>query len=130
MTFPRNNILVVDDEFNVAQTLTWVLQEAGYTAQFAVSGESALVVTSGIAVDAAVVDVTLPDLDGIKTAVEICKRLPNCKIPLMSGDSESAPLLERAKKDGINFDVLAKPIPPLELLGTLKALLAEHQPVR
>ena len=123
MTFPRNNILVVDDEFNIAQTLTWVLQEAGYTAAFALSGQAALEIASGIAVDLAIVDVALPDIDGIKIAAEICHRLPKCKILLISGDSECAPLLEAAKKDGIHFEVLPKPIPPSELLGKLESLL-------
>lgn len=124
MTSTRKNILVVDDEFAIAQTLTWVLQEAGYTTTFAQSGKSALQIASGIAVDLAILDVTLPDLDGIKTAVELCKRIPNCKILLMSGDTESAPLLEAARKEGIRFEVLAKPIPPSELLPKLESLLA------
>jgi DNA-binding response OmpR family regulator len=117
----------VDDEFAIAQTLTWVLEEAGYSATFALSGKAALDLSNDHAVDLAVVDVTLPDLDGIKTAVEICKRIPNCKILLMSGDTESAPLLEAARRDGIKFEVLAKPIPPSELLPKLASLLAERK---
>lgn len=124
MTSVRKNILVVDNEFGIAQTLTWVLQEAGYAATFALSGKDALEVASGIAVDLAVVDVTLPDLDGIRTAVELCKRLPKCKILLMSGDTESALLLEAARKECIRFEVLAKPIPPSELLPKLQSLLS------
>jgi len=42
----------------------------------------------------------------------------------MSDDSESAPLLKAAKKDGIHFDVLAKPIPPAELLSKLSSLIS------
>jgi len=37
-----------------------------------------------IAVDLANVDISLPDVDGTKIAPERCKRLPNCKILLMS----------------------------------------------
>jgi YesN/AraC family two-component response regulator len=43
----------------------------------------------------AIVDVNLPDVDGIKTAVEICNRFPNCKILLISGYPESVLLIER-----------------------------------
>lgn len=124
MTFPRKSILVVDDNIGVAETLTWVLQDAGYAATFALSSKAAIGIASGIPLDLAVVDVTLPDLDGIKTAVEICKRIPTCRILLMSGDTESAPLLEGARRDGIKFEILAKPIPPSELLPKLESLLA------
>ena len=59
----------------------------------------------------------MPGENGVKVAVEICKRLPNCKILLISGDSGTADVLERAQAEGINFPILAKPVPPEELLG-------------
>jgi DNA-binding response OmpR family regulator len=104
--------------------LTWILEKAGYSATFAQSGKAAIEIASGTPFDLAVVDVTLPDLNGVKTAIEICKRIPNCMILLMSGDTESAPLLESARKYFIKFEVLAKPIPPSELLPKLESLLA------
>lgn len=72
----------------------------------------------------------LRDLDGIRTATELCKRMPDCKILLMSGDSESAPLLEAARKDGIRFEVLAKPIPPAELFTKVDSLIASQRATR
>lgn len=123
---PRRKItiLVVDDEANVAKTLAMVLEQKGYAAVPAPSAKAALELASRIAVDLAIIDVMLRDSDGIQTAVELCKRMPNCKILLMSGDSESAPVLEAAKKDGIHFDVLAKPIPPAELFSKLSSLIS------
>jgi diguanylate cyclase len=123
-TSSRKTILVVDDEFGIVQTLTWILRKAGYAAMFAQSGKAAIEIASGTPIDLAVVDVTLPDLNGVKTAIEICKRIPNCKILLMSGDTESAPMLEAARREGIKFEILEKPIPPSELLPKLESLLA------
>ena len=114
MTSSRKTILVVDDELGIVETLTWVLERAGYSATFAQSGKAAIEIASGTDIDLAIVDVTLPDLNGVKTAVEICKRIPNCKILLMSGDTESEPLLESAPRYGVKFEVLEKPIPPTE----------------
>src|SRR5690348_5049362 len=64
----------------------------------------------------------LPGIDGLQTAVEICKRLPHCKLILISGQPESIPQLERAAMQGLQFSVLAKPIPPGELLATIESL--------
>jgi two-component system response regulator DesR len=86
MADPRKPlILVVDDSDSVANTLALVLQASGYVTAVAYSGKEAVQMVSGIAADAAIVDVNLPDVDGVRTAVEICNRLPNCKILLISG---------------------------------------------
>jgi DNA-binding response OmpR family regulator len=100
-----------------------VLEQEGYAAAFALSGESGIEMASRIGTHLAIVDINLPDQDGIETAAEICKRVPNCKILLMTGDPESLEKLQEARDRGINFEVVAKPIPPAELLQKLKSLL-------
>lgn len=117
-------ILVVDDHHTAAITMSWVLEESGYAAIIAANGKAALDVVSGVAFDLAILEIVLPDVDGIKIAQELCKRLPNCKILLMSGNDEATPLLEKAKADGIQCDVLPKPIRPPELIAKLESLLA------
>lgn len=116
-------VLVVDDNETVARTLALLLQQSGYNAVSAGNGSDALDVASGIAVDVAICDIQLPGIDGLQTAVELCKRLPNCKIILISGQPESTELFERAVEQGLHFPVLAKPVPPAELLGLIQELL-------
>lgn len=118
-------ILVVDDSKRVAESLAMVLQQSGYMVVTAYSAEQALELASGIAVDLAAVDVRLPGMDGVRAAVELCKRLPNCKILLISGDAGTSEVLEQAKKKGIDFPILAKPIPPQQLLSNIRSLLAD-----
>lgn len=113
-------VLVVDDHEAVARTLAWVLEASGYITAVAYSGKDALGIASGIVADLALVDVGLPDVNGIKVAVEICKRLPHCRILLISGDPESAPLIEQQNR----FEVLAKPVEPPELLKRVAALMS------
>ena len=115
-------MLVVDDNQTVAHTLALLLEQSGYNAIAVSSGNDALDVVAGIVIDIAVVDIQMPSMDGLQTAVEIGKRLPHCRIVLMSGQPESIEQVERAAKDGLDFPVLAKPIPPAELLATLEAL--------
>ena len=120
----KPTILVVDDNERVAQSLAMVLQQSGYMVVTASSAEQALKLASGMAVDLAAVDVQLPGMDGIRAAVELCKQLPSCKILLISGNAGTGELLERALKEGIDFPILAKPIPPEQLLSTVRSLLA------
>ena len=113
-------VLVVDDHEAVARTLAWVLEASGYVTALAHSGKDAVAMAAKVGPTVAIVDVGLPDVDGIKTAVEICTRLPHCQILLISGDPASAPLLEQQK----TFDVVAKPDEPPELLKRIAALVS------
>jgi len=119
----RIPVLIIDDEPSIARTLAMVLEQEGYAAAFALSGESGIELASRIGPHIAIVDVNLPDRDGIETAVEICRRVQECKVLLMTGDPDSMDKLEQARGRGINFEVVGKPIPPTELLEKLKALL-------
>ncbi len=121
----KPTILVVDDSEKVAQSLGMVLEHSGYTVVTAYSAEEALELASGVAIDLAAVDVQLPGKDGVRAAVELCKQLPNCKILLMSGNAGTSELLEQARNEGIDFPIIAKPIPPEQLLSTIRSLLAD-----
>jgi two-component system alkaline phosphatase synthesis response regulator PhoP len=123
---PKFFILVVDNHSTAATTMSWVLEESGYAVSVVSDGKAALDIVSGIAFDLAVVEIILPDIDGIKIAQELCKRLPNCRILLMSANDEATTLLEKAKADGIHCDVLPKPIRPPELIAKLESLLAQQ----
>lgn len=120
----KSVVLVVDDNASVANSLAMLLHESGYVTAIAYNGESAVQMVSGVAADLALVDIHLPDMDGIRVAVEICRRLPNCKILLLSGYPDAATLIEKSRQDGLNFRVLAKPINPPDLLQEIAGLLA------
>ncbi len=121
----KPTILVVDDSEKVAQSLGMVLEHSGYMVVTAYSAEEALELAAGVAIDLAAVDVQLPGKDEVRAAVELCKQLPNCKILLMSGNAGTSELLEQARKEGIDFPIIAKPIPPEQLLSTIRSLLAD-----
>ncbi len=117
-------VLVVDDEPGIAKTLAGILEQSGYVIAVAYTGKDALELASRITAALAIVDVNLPDVDGIKVAAEICRRLPECKILLITGDLSSAPLLEWLRTGERKFEFMAKPFEPPELLKTLARLLA------
>ena len=111
-------ILVVDDEPGITATLAMILEASGYTVVTAATGGAALNAAAGVAFDAALVDFHLPDSDGITLAREICKKLPRCRILLLTGSIEISEL-QSARDDGLEFDVLQKPIAPQDLLKRL-----------
>jgi CheY-like chemotaxis protein len=62
----------------------------------------------------------MPDMNGIDAAIKIREFLPACKILLFSGQAATADLLENARKHGHQFDILAKPVHPKDLLAKLQ----------
>lgn len=119
-------ILLIDDHESVRKTLEMVLIGRGYSVVSAESGAAALAVTSSYLPDVLLCDVNLPDENGIDVALEICRRVQNCRMILISGDPGTSEALRRAAREGHRFEVLAKPVPPAELF----AILEDRKPPR
>lgn len=119
-------ILVVDDELSVSKTLSWLLQENGYSSMFCLDSQTALNIAAGIAADVAIVDVVLPDGDGIQTALDLQKRVPGCKILLITGNMEGSDRILQARANGITFEALPKPVPVPQLFEILKQFTRGH----
>lgn len=115
-------IIVVDDEPIIADTLVNILRGEGYDA-FAVStGESAIRLVKMMdpaRPDVLVSDVIMPGMNGVETAKELLKLVPDCRIILFSGHAESSEIIARALAEGYSFKILAKPVNPDFLLATI-----------
>jgi CheY-like chemotaxis protein len=70
--------------------------------------------------DLIISDVIMPDMNGIEAAIRIRQALPGCKILLFSGQAATADLLEKARAQGHEFEILAKPVHPQDLLAKLR----------
>ena len=116
----RPKVLVVDDEQVIADTLAKILDIHGYDASAVYSGTSAVESARALSPDLIISDVIMEDMDGIEAAIRIRKFLPSCKILLFSGQAATADLLENARSQGHDFEILAKPVHPSELLAKLK----------
>jgi hypothetical protein len=57
---------------------------------------------------------------GIDAAIRIGAMLPTCKILLLSGQAATVDLLEHARLRGYEFEILAKPVDPRDLLAKLR----------
>jgi two-component system, OmpR family, KDP operon response regulator KdpE len=113
-------VLVCDDEAQILRALRVILRDAGFEALPASDGEEALDVAAVRHPDAAIIDLVLPDLDG----VEVCRRLREWSrmpiIVLSAVGEEDAKV--RALAAGAD-DYVTKPFGPRELVARLHAVL-------
>ncbi len=116
---------MVDDEAQILRALRVILREAGFEALPANTGEEALDVAALQHPDAAIVDLLLPDFDG----VELCRRLREWSdmplIVLSAVGDEDAKV--RALAAGAD-DYVTKPFGPRELVARLEANLRRTAP--
>jgi len=121
----RPRVLVVDDEAQILRALRVILRDAGFEALPASTGEEALDAAALHPPDAAIVDLLLPDMDG----VELCRRLREWSqmpmIVLSAVGDEDAKV--RALAAGAD-DYVTKPFGPRELIARLQANLRRIAP--
>ena len=118
-------ILVCDDEPQILRALKVILRDAGYEAVTASSGEEALDAAAVKPPEAAILDLMLPDIDG----VELTRRLREwSKMPIvvLSAVGEEDRKVE-ALAAGAD-DYVTKPFGPRELIARLEAVLRRAQP--
>jgi DNA-binding response OmpR family regulator len=123
---PRPFIVVVDDERGIADTLALILNSKGYLAQAAHDGASALKICRQRVPDLVLSDVVMPGMNGIELATAVRQEFRGCHILLFSGQAETSEILEDAKRRGYDFELLAKPLHPEQLLTRIKELLGSH----
>lgn len=118
------SILIVDDERPVADTIAEVLRRSGYDSTAVYNAPDALEYVRVQRPDLIICDVIIPGMNGVEIAMACRAISPTCRIVLLSGNAGTQELLEDASLQGHSFEVLAKPIPPRELLARIKLLLA------
>ena len=116
-------ILIVDDSNAIRQSITFVLEQAGYRVVQAVDGLDATG-KLGEAFDLVVSDVNMPNMDGI-SLVRALRGLPEYKFtPLLMLTTESGPEKKQEGKAAGATGWLVKPFNPEQLLNTVKRVLA------
>ncbi len=109
-----HTVLIVDDEKNIQLTLSRALAMEGYLAETAAGGQEALEKIAALPVDVVVMDVRMPDLDGLEVLRRAREARPGLPVVIMSGHG-SIETVRQAFKLGA-FDYLEKPITEREKL--------------
>jgi two-component system nitrogen regulation response regulator NtrX len=119
---PRASVLIVDDEKNILSTLSRALRVEDFEVEVAGSGAIALEKLGRTAYDVVLLDVNLPDLDGIALLERLRAQKNDVPVIVMSGHG-TIDTAVRATQLGAH-DFLEKPIGSERLLLTLDRLLA------
>jgi DNA-binding response OmpR family regulator len=120
-------ILVVEDDQDIAQLVARYLEKAGFAPEVVPSGRDALTAIAARAPDLIVLDLMLPQVDGLEVCRAVRGREATAAIPIIM-------LTARAEESdriiGLELgadDYLAKPFSPNELVARVRALLRRAQ---
>lgn len=116
----RPSVLLVDDEPLIVETLTEILEEAGFRVLPAYDGWAALEKVTHCRPDYLLSDVLMPKMNGVELAIAIRKMYPSTRIMLFSGQAGILDILLDGQRQGFEFELIAKPIHPQQLIEHLK----------
>lgn len=125
----RARILVVDDEWVTADSLSEILRNNGYPTQTAYDGTGALQTALLSPPELVITDVVLPGMSGVELAITLKSVYPDCKILLCSGHASTPELLRSPHCAPYDFTLLSKPVRPNDLLALVEHRLGSGGPV-
>lgn len=112
-------ILLVDDEERFRTTLAKMLRAQGLEVTALGSGREALAELQHIPYDVMVLDVRMPDMDGIAALTEIKKIAPQVEVIILTGHASMDAAVETMRLGG--YDYLLKPCPVEDLLAKIES---------
>ena len=117
------NILICDDDKEIAEAIAVYLNNEGYKTHLAHNGKEALVVLNKHDIRLIIMDIMMPELDGLGATMEI-RKSRNIPIIMLSAKSE-----DTDKIIGLSAgadDYVTKPFNPLELIARVKSQLRRY----
>lgn len=117
-------VLIVDDEQEFRETISQRLQNRGFKVNTAANGREALESLEGYIYDAIVLDMLMPEMDGMETLKRIRRTHPEMQIILLTGHATVQKGVEAVKLGAMDF--LEKPAD----IETLAAKIKEAQAKR
>ena len=119
----KMTILICDDDREITAAIAIYMQNEGYNTHEAASGKEALTILEQNEVHLIIMDVMMPEMDGLRATMEI-RRERNIPIIMLSAKSE-----DTDKIMGLNMgadDYITKPFNPLELIARVKSQLRRY----
>ena len=120
-------MLVVEDESSIASFVALYLKNAGYGVRTAATGGDALTQAESERPDLIVLDLMLPDIDGI----EVCRRIrKNSDVPILMLTARDEDVDKIIGLEVGADDYLTKPFNPRELVARIRSILRRSTPER
>ena len=118
-------VLVVEDDVDLRQTLAESLESNGFAAAQAVDATDAIDRLKNFAYDAMVIDLHLPDANGMEVLCDAIVRYPQIRAVVITGFGEVADAVTAMKRGAVDF--LTKPFELSQLARVLKNALSEQR---
>ena len=117
------HILIIDDEAPIRAMVKQMLEKESYMVEEADNGAAGLKLVANTPIDLVIVDIFMPNKDGLGVILEMQKNFPHVKIIAMSGGGRRGPdYLPIAQKLGAQH-ILAKPFERQELVRAVGGIL-------
>lgn len=120
-----NSVLIIDDDAEVRDMLSSILEDEGYSVEAVDNGKQATKACEKLPFDVALVDINLPDIKGTELLHKLKQLQPKMVKIIVTGNPsiENAVKALYEKADGF----ITKPFDPQELLDTIRKLIAEKK---
>ncbi|MBK8919934.1 MAG: response regulator transcription factor [Saprospirales bacterium] len=120
---PAKKILIVDDEPDILEFLQYNLRKEGYEVVSASDGKMALQVAEREKPDLIVLDIMMPELDGVETCRQLREKKEFADIPIAFLTARDEDFSQITALDVGGDDYITKPIKPRVLMSRINALL-------
>ena len=116
----KKKILIVDDEPHIREVIRFALRKAGYETVEAEDGDQALEIFDTVSPDMMILDVLMPERDGI----DVCRRVrKTSEVPILFLSSRAEEIDRILGLEMGGDDYISKPFSPRELVARIKAVL-------
>jgi two-component system nitrogen regulation response regulator NtrX len=119
------SILIVDDEVSILNSLSSILEDEGYDVSVAKSGIEALKVCAVNPPELMMLDIWMPDMDGLETLRRLRELVPNTQVMMMSGHGSIETAVKAIKLGA--YDYIEKPLSLENVTLRVKHALDQHR---
>ena len=122
MSLDKNaRIIIVDDDENIRKTMKTILEDEGYVVDLAATGNEAIEMTQKTAYNIALLDIRLPDMEGVELLKLIKDNVPKTRKIMVTGYPSMQNAISALNKNADAY--LVKPVDVEKLLNMVKEQL-------
>jgi CheY-like chemotaxis protein len=125
VTKPQASILIIDDELDVLEMMSFMLSGDGYQIALAQSGKEAFDIARRQRFDIIITDLKMPEIDGIATTAAFREMMPDADVVIASGYASDESLAACAGSGASAY--IRKPFTCAELRGLLQRLVDQRR---
>ncbi len=115
-----NKILIADDDSHIREVIQFALKKSGFQTEIADNGKLALELTKKGNIDLVILDISMPEMDGL----EVCRQLRRTsELPILFLSSRDEEIDRIVGLELGGDDYLSKPFSPRELVARVQAIL-------